>query len=99
MGRRWVMVGVTACAMVVASGAWAVIGVKDTVRSMHRNSRQVFVGKVKSVDAERQVLVVEFEAVKGELADGAVRVQVVEPKDLIKEVAPDAPVVVFVGRE
>ncbi len=87
--------------VLLASGppAAAVIKVDFPVSKIYQASRTVLVGAVTTVNPANRVIDVKLEeAVKGAPAAKRLRVQIVNPAAVIKDVAAGAPVVVFVAK-
>jgi hypothetical protein len=79
--------------------AQAVIAVKTPISKLYAVSSAVIVGKVTRVNAANRVVEAEVvEAVKGRSPGQQFRVQIVEPKELIEQLAEGQAVIVFVGR-
>ena len=82
-----------------ASPAAGVIKVDMPVSRIYATGNPVLVGKVTGVKAENRVVDVEVaEVLKGQFGAKSLRVQIVQPEQLIAKVAVGQPVVVFVGR-
>jgi hypothetical protein len=99
--NRWLGAAVAGMTLLTfGSAARALINVPITVQSMHDDSQAVFVGAVTSVNADNRVVEVKVkQAVKGDSPGDTIKIQIANPPDLIKQVAADAPVVVFVSQK
>ncbi|MBL7134644.1 MAG: VCBS repeat-containing protein [Phycisphaerae bacterium] len=93
-----VFVGVAAIGL-LATRASAVIKVEMPVSRMYKTARAVIVGKVTGVDATKRVVdVAVTAAMKGDSPGASVRVQVVSPPELVRDVKSGGAMVMFVGR-
>jgi hypothetical protein len=91
----WVL-GVLALAW--AAPASAVIKVDFPVSKIYGDSKTVIAGTVARLNPDNRVIDIKVQTVmKGEPVGEQVRVQIAAPPELIKQVAPEQPVVVFAG--
>ncbi|MGB2824434.1 MAG: VCBS repeat-containing protein [Phycisphaerae bacterium] len=101
--RKWLSLASPAVAA-WAFLAWgpraaAVIKVDFPVSKICQASRTVIVGTITAVNPGNRVIDVKVdEAVKGAVAAEQVRIQIVKPAEVIKDVAVGGPVVVFVAK-
>jgi hypothetical protein len=79
-----------------ATPARAVIKLDVTPAKIYQTSRAVVVGSVASVDSDLRLVTVKVtETMKGDAPGEQVRVQVVGPADLLKQVAVEQPIALF----
>ena len=84
----------------IASPASSVVKPKQPLAGAFSKIDNVIVCKVSAVDEARRLVEADVTAVvKGKAAGQKVRIQIVEPKGLLNDVAPGQPVVIFVARQ
>ncbi len=80
----------------LAFSARAMFELKWTVEKLYKETKTVVIGKVVEVVAENRVVNVTLtQALKGKLPGAKIRVQVVKPADLLKDIKADQPIVLF----
>ena len=88
------------CALILALAApvGALIKLENTVSDTYGASKVVLVGKVAALLAETRVVDVTVdETLKGKSPGERIRIQVVAPAEILKEIAPGQPLVFFLG--
>lgn len=103
MNARRGLVTVVAGSIALAWGAAAVgliqINADLRLSRIYGEAKQVIVGQVGQVDAQRRVLSVKaIETLKGAAAGELVRIQIAEPPELIRDVAAGQPVVILTAQ-
>jgi len=99
MNSRLRFVLAAGAVLLSAGPAGAVIKLKLTIPKMYETARGVVVGTVTKVNADNRVIDVKVTAtLKGDPVGEQVRIQIVTPADLIKQVAVDQPVVVLIAK-
>lgn len=79
--------------------AGGVIKIDLPISKIHESSKTVVVGKVEGIAAESRLVNVQVtDVAKGEHAGDALKIQLVTPEGLIKEVAVGQPAVVFISK-
>ena len=90
---------VIGCLSALPCRAGAIIRVDIPVSKIYEASHTVVTGTVATVNpARRVVVIVVGEVLKGRHVAGRLRVQLLNPAELIEKVAKDAPAVVFAGQ-
>lgn len=100
--KRW-MVAAAVAGLVLAAGvlpAVGVIRVDFPVSKIYDASKAVAIGTVGAVNPDNRVLEVKItETVKGDSPGETVRVQIMAPAELIKDVAAGKPLILFVAKD
>jgi hypothetical protein len=97
--RRLHVVSLLVLALLIRTASvHAVIRVDLPVSKIYRTAKGVVLGEVTSVNAENRVAEIKVvETLKGEPAGERLRVQVMSPEEVFKEIAAGQPVALFVG--
>jgi hypothetical protein len=86
--------------LLLVLGAWqayAVIAVSRPIEDLFRPARQLVVGRITAITSERRLVDVEVvESIRGSFPEPSLRIQVVQPDDLIQQLATGMPVVLIV---
>lgn len=88
MKNRWSLLVVGVALLLMAIPAQGLIGVKVPIDGLFRSSRQILVGRISAIAADRPIIDVEIvEAIRGTSPGQKVRIQVVKPEGLTRELA------------
>ena len=96
MHVRMLLTFLSAALILAASPAYGLIAVKTPIDGLFRSSRQIVIGKVSAIAADRPLVDVDVvESIRGTFPGQKMRIQVVKPEGLVKELAPGSPVVLM----
>lgn len=102
MTRRSLLAAAVLAGLALAGipSAQAVIKVEFPVSKMYDTSQAVIIGTVAAANPDNRVVDVTVTgAAKGDAGGDRLRIQIVNPPELIKQAAPGSPLVLFVAKE